>query len=89
MISAHKLVRKTQCLKETHMAKGVAREVICEDTGVIYPSLSSAGKAIGRNHKSVWEAIQRRTKCGGSYWNWAPDKPIEFDDDDDDDDDDW
>ncbi len=59
--------------KRKHNARGTrTTPVKCVETGVVYPSLTAAAKALGlRTASSVWCAIHRNELAGGYHWAYV------------------
>eukprot|EP00808_Paulinella_micropora_P004831 g38068.t1 len=53
---------------------GPSRPVVCVETGVVYPSLSAAARAVGMEKfgkQRIWDAISNKRRAGGFHWSYA------------------
>lgn len=59
--------------KQKHNARGHAtREVRAKESGIVYPSLARAAKAVGLSTStSIWCAINRNETAAGQHWEYV------------------
>eukprot|EP00808_Paulinella_micropora_P000649 g79816.t1 len=50
------------------MAHGIKRKLVCMETGVVFESVSAAGRWLGLSRRAVHQALERGCRAGGYHW---------------------
>eukprot|EP00808_Paulinella_micropora_P031648 g73357.t1 len=57
------------------LLKMFPREVICVETGKVYPSLRQAAWDLGTNYQGIVQAIKKPCRCAGYHWKFVDENP--------------